>query len=1163
MHVTRLEIFGFKSFLEKLTLPVEAGITGIVGPNGCGKSNIVDALRWVLGETKASSLRGGVLEDVIFNGTDKLRPLGLAEVSITLRASDKDVFSDLLCSLAAANEQLREIAPAALPAAVASTGFSAERGADETRPSDGEAERESEQGSSPARPRPQLVVISGAQAEEAGRKTAVEEGRTAAQNSTEESDRPQPAADDEDAGAVLTRFAWLRSVEEVQITRRLYRSGESEFFINRVPCRLRDIKDLFRVVGLGARAYTIVAQGEVSRIVTARPEERRLIIEEAAGVSGFRDRIATSTRRLEETSVNVSRLDDVIKEVSRQANSLRVQASRARNREQLKERIVQLEKTLFKDAFSRFRRSWQEKEAVLRQAEAEEASLHAQFQKLHAQEHEARGVLMSIDVEGDALRARIDGIQEDLRVRAQKRSEYSNKVHGLRALHSSSQNEIKALEEHKTILKGRREQNTAEVRELESCNAELLRMLGGMEGRVEEELSSLSGKLDQLSGELTLKGQMIRRVRDELVSAASRRQALEEQIAAASPLSQLRRALGLEQGAEGGGPADASAEDLSALVRKLAGACRLFADELTVPAEYARAVQAVLAEKAGFLISKDFESVARRYSAVAQQCAEESCPLGIFRAAAKEEEPSPPSGANEKIPFPRLLDKIKVSADGRFAANRIFDRVYVCRGLEQALQFCSEPLAGGESFTLVSLDGDVVTDHSFQSLQRRGGIIQLKEEAAELEQVCEDMRKENEELLAQEDSLRAAMSAAERRRQDLLGESQRQQAKMRELANEQGIVDGKLQTARRLSAQLESDIEKTNQQISANLERTAKLAEEERLLNAELQGLQADDERSALQELQKLRGEYGALEAQRKAGRDRLSEASNSTEEARQQHERSRQDVSQGSLEFQKLEMEIQNLRDKISGEYGEAVLLEIERDVAESEGAVLELGDEEKSAQREEVGRLRSRVLREGEVDSTSIARYEEEKARLENLTAQRSDLEAAAVTLRKTIERLTITSEKRFLATFAAVKENFARCVARLFGGGKGGLELMDPSHPLDSGVEIVVRPPGKKLKTIDLMSGGEKALCAISMIFALFMHRPSPLCVLDEVDAPLDDTNLVRFLSMVKDMSGKTQFLMITHNKQSMAMARNLVGVTMQQPGASKVITVSLQEAYAHVA
>ena len=217
----------------------------------------------------------------------------------------------------------------------------------------------------------------------------------------------------------------------------------------------------------------------------------------------------------------------------------------------------------------------------------------------------------------------------------------------------------------------------------------------------------------------------------------------------------------------------------------------------------------------------------------------------------------------------------------------------------------------------------------------------------------------------------------------------------------------------------------------------------------------------------------------------------------------------------------------------------------------------------RQKLLQVRNRIVREGEVDPSTIDLYEEENARLEPLMAQKSDLEDASATLRQTIERLTKASEKRFLATFEAVRANFERLVPRLFGGGKADLELTDPTNPIQSGVDIIVRPPGKKPKSLELLSGGEKALCATALIFAMFLERPSPLCVLDEVDAPLDEANLLRFLEVVQEMSQHTQFLMITHNKQSMAVSNALVGVTMQEPGASSVITVSLQEALQQVA
>ena len=269
--------------------------------------------------------------------------------------------------------------------------------------------------------------------------------------------------------------------------------------------------------------------------------------------------------------------------------------------------------------------------------------------------------------------------------------------------------------------------------------------------------------------------------------------------------------------------------------------------------------------------------------------------------------------------------------------------------------------------------------------------------------------------------------------------------------------------------------------------------------------------------------------------------------------------MSHLTLESQKIELELGNIRERVRDDYGEGVLQIVIAEYGETE----RLSGEERKELVDSVAKLKSRINREGEVDPTSIERYEEEKNRLDDLITQRNDLEDAARTIKRTIERLTETSERRFLETFDAVQENFSKLMPRLFGGGRGSIELLDPSNPLESGVEIIARPPGKKLKRIELLSGGEKALCATGLIFSMFMVRPSPLCVLDEVDAPLDDANLVRFLSVVKEMSKRTQFILITHNKHSMATVDRLVGVTMQQPGASKVLSVSLEEAYSHVA
>ena len=257
--------------------------------------------------------------------------------------------------------------------------------------------------------------------------------------------------------------------------------------------------------------------------------------------------------------------------------------------------------------------------------------------------------------------------------------------------------------------------------------------------------------------------------------------------------------------------------------------------------------------------------------------------------------------------------------------------------------------------------------------------------------------------------------------------------------------------------------------------------------------------------------------------------------------------------------MEKQDLFEKLQLAYGEEVVAEWSSNLGDAN--VME--ESQFRMNLDQLNKLKSRIVREGEVDPESIERYEQEQARLDDLLKQKSDLETASAALKESLARLIKTSEQRFVETFNQVKVNFSNLIPKLFGGGKGEIELSNMDKPLDAGLEIVVRPPGKKPKNLELLSGGEKALCATALIMAMFMVRPSPLCILDEVDAPLDEANLLRFLDVIKSMSNNTQFLLITHNKQSMAAADQLWGVTMEQPGATRILSVSLQEAYKQVA
>ncbi|MFM1848079.1 MAG: hypothetical protein RL417_1553 [Pseudomonadota bacterium] len=1120
MRVSRIEIFGFKSFMDRLVLPLEGGVTGVVGPNGCGKSNIVDALRWVLGETRASSLRGGVLEDVIFNGTDKLRPLGLAEVTLTLRSNEANFFADLVSPALEAEFLAADVAIEEADAPITPV-TPEEGGVGESLPT--AAEEVSAE-------RPKLTVIEGALSESVG-----------AAESPQQASAEAPAEEKEGVSpTLLTRFGWLKSVNEVQITRRLYRSGESEFFINRVACRLKDLKDLFRAVGLGARAYTIVAQGEVSRIVTAKPEERRLIIEEAAGVLGFRDKIGAASRRLEETGINISRLDDLEKEVGRQVAVLKRQAARAEARHELKARIAELDKALLAERFAALRERGEAAQKLKVQGQQQEEIADAALKAVQAREQAARAELMSVDVESDELRGKIDTLREELNGRVRERADRQARINELRAFALARGTEIKRLEERRATLAGRHGESEREIAELKSREAALEEQIKAAEGSNEEDLRNLGAELHRLREALRTKEQSVREVRDRLISRKASLQSINEQLIAASPVTQLRKTLGEKR-----------AEILAGFK---AG---LFVDGLTVPSKYSRAVQAVLAEKGEFLVSDRSAEIARTFIAEVVDKGgshKDGVGLGVFRAGECER------GATPDLPFPRVLEIVEVTPECRRAAERVFHGTYVVETLDAALDF----FGGVESapgVTLVTLQGDILTDYSFYSMRHDGGLVQLKGRARELEvQIGEDEAIQGV-LHGEREALVAAIQAAEQKHTEALRESRARQAHARELSNQQGNVRGRLQAMIRTVDQSAQDLLKVAQQIKEAEARIEEHRVEEARIQASLQELLQENDAPIQAELTKLREASQRVDEVRKRGHHTLSGLNQELEAARRELDGARTKVSEGDLGLQKVELERASIRERALTDYGDELVQSLDQVLAS--GEVVRLDESTLAEYADEASKLKSRIAREGEVDPTSIERYAEENKRLEDLSRQKGDLEAAAQTLQRTIDRLTETSQQRFVSMFEAVRQNFTRLVPRLFGGGKADLELLDPARPLDSGVEIIARPPGKKLKSIELLSGGEKALCATALIFSIFLERPSPLCVLDEVDAPLDEANLTRFLALIKDMSARTQFLMITHNKLSMSVSDNLVGVTMQEPGASKMISVSLQEAYSQVA
>jgi chromosome segregation protein len=381
------------------------------------------------------------------------------------------------------------------------------------------------------------------------------------------------------------------------------------------------------------------------------------------------------------------------------------------------------------------------------------------------------------------------------------------------------------------------------------------------------------------------------------------------------------------------------------------------------------------------------------------------------------------------------------------------------------------------------------------------------------------------------------------------------QKRLRELSNQQGELRGRIQSETKMSQQLEGDIERVEPQRLEIISQIETVRQNQAQVVAEIEELKQRDN----SELNQISVALRELEDKRRGLRDEFTQLLRTIESKRRAHETVRDAVMRERMAVERLKGELHSSQASVKERLGEAVLAEILATAEKADALAHDL----RNQLEQRVASIRQRLEREGEVDPSVIEQHQVESQRLEELTIQREDLVKASETLKVTLNELSEACTRRFLSTFEAIRTNFAIFGPKLFGGGSAELRLLEPTRPLESGVEIVVRPPGKKPKSIDLLSGGEKALCAIALVFSMFMVRPSPICILDEVDAPLDEANVQRFVAFIKEMSSRTQFLMITHNKQSMAAADTLVGVTMPQPGASKILTVSLQDAVKQVA
>ncbi len=1165
LRLERIDLSGFKSFVEPVGLNFHGGITAIVGPNGCGKSNISDAITWVLGEQSAKSLRGDRMEDVIFTGSERRAPLGMAEVTMTL-----------------ATDPSSELA---------------------------------------------------------------EEGR-------------------------------------ITIARRVFRSGESQYRINGKLVRLKDVKDLLMDTGLGIRAYSVIEQGKIGMILSGKPQERRRLLEEAAGVTRYKTRKRVAEMKLEEASANLLRLDDIVSEVERAMRSLKRQASAAERYQEREAEYRELLVRVMTGRWSRLQSRLADLAARLGAAVDQETELAATVTRDEAElaagretlERQAKA-LADEHERHTSLGARIEGRQEFLKVNRVNLGEVGERITAGLELAARRETEMEGQRAHLASLAGRRLELAAELDGAKNAAGEGRQLLAS----AEEQLGASSARLEERRRELfaaTAEGNGLRgRLQQEQIEL-ERRNFRQTHLAteleryqfevkqSQEQLEMAREAVGAleRRGAEKESELDGMKRAVEETMRREAAVTER---RRTVEAELATARQR----------RQTLTELAEAHSRGRAGLEEALAAAGIAHPSYLEERLEAAAGWERSLDFylgsladavvlepgASALELARAFADGRTGATLLtpieaapeawpqVEDAALALPLSQALGLPPELAAALPPAYLVDRATDAerlarrypgIAFLSPDGVWAQGGLVHVEGREAlpgvlererelaglgarlpglelSLAEAIEALEatiaerahraKEAHRVEGELTQLRQEAAVATARRQDAEERHRRLALELGAVADERTEVERQLHLVIERRGAVLSDLERCETRL-AELQAAFDLAQRDLdAAKGEKENLRADTasrlgrlellaERLAAhdRETRRLEGEITDGERQVKLWRDeaerltrRRAELEAATEQAEGElqaflEERASSEdavltaqerLDEGRATVRSLEERIaaargghaearstvEDLRvtqagarqeaEHLSGAFREQLAQEAPPEPGEAPSDLVEM--ETDLARRKEV------LERMGPVNALAVVEHAEQEERFTFLTTQRADVVASIDSLKKTIREINQASSVMFRETFEQVNKTFGEVFTRLFRGGEAEMRLLDEEDLLESGIEIVARPPGKRLQNIMLMSGGEKALTAIALLFALFKSRPSPFCILDEVDAPLDDANALRFVELLRELTGDTQFIVITHNKLTMEIAGTLYGVTMEERGVSKVVTVELDE------
>ncbi len=1235
LKLKRLELLGFKSFADRTRLEFQDGTVSIVGPNGCGKSNLSDAMNWVLGEQSARLLRGERMTDVIFNGTGSRPPTGMAEVSLTLEDPEYDS-SD-------------EIIEEAKPEAEADSAGSADLA---------EAEAVTQQHATPSKP----VAYKGYLKDGSG---------------------------------------------QITVTRRLFRSGESEYLINGRTSRLRDIQDLFMGTGLGPESYAIIEQGRIGQILSSKPSDRRLILEEAAGISKFKARKRAAELKLESSRGNLSRITDILEEVTKQVNSLKRQASKARRFRELQEemqgrqkvavasrlRILEAQCQQLREEFEKLHQVCSEEGRSLDLLTNEQKSNTARCEELEGRLISIRETLASNELERQRLESRLEQIGQQIAALDSRSADAKQESEQIRTrMELLEQEAVNRAEEHEQLLQEqseakeegarlieKQEQLGARIREAERSveqsrqallasisRASNLRnqlvqaeemglALDRQEARISSERESVEPERQQRASEPETLAQENERFQSELAqlaesvseTASALDEAQQEEVVERRDLENLRRELsGMEARKQTLEESLARHAYSTESVRRLLNGefptnghrfrpLGVLADFLEVSPGYEEIVEEFLKSELDCVVVGE-HAEARSGIAILQAEGTGRSTFFVTRAEAVghlssnghheiQQEPGvvaslremvrlePRLGLNGDPPLPSLGKAYLV--EDAAAAERLASTYPECHFVTRSGEHYHHRLVSGGRG---SSAGPLALRRDFRDLERRTIEVEsdIQAREAKLAAIEERVRTLKATLsgltAARQESEKSSVVGSERLRQvqqvlsralerlRVFGEeSQRLEVERQALQSKQVAIRAHLEAEEAEKSRLEAEIAASAEQVgierqqfdqgaqtlaqaqarfSTLQERTRALAAERARLAAQTREMAgrldhlarqmegwAENQRQLAAEAESTRARDAELETtharlkeelqgvgeELQTVRTRRDELRPQEEEARARFEAAREKRSEVEVALARAD----STRDHHAQQCRESLQQEPEALLAELTEEAFLVGEALEAAE-EEVRQLKKRIENLGPLNMMALEELKEAEERYEFLEGQRQDLLSSIEDTTQAIKEIDRLSRLQFMEAFKAINANFEESFRTLFGGGIGQLRLTDEDDP-DSGLDIVAQPPGKRLQNILLLSGGEKALAALALLIAIFRFTPSPFCVLDEVDAPLDDTNVTRFTRLIRKMSSTTQFILITHNKTTMEIARAIYGVTMEEPGVSKLISVQLEE------